>query len=272
MGVRDCSTLWVYELKGEAHPAGFPEDGLEGMWPEAPYYYLFYRKEALEPILEWLKSNFRWRLTAQYRLPYDRWQDIPVSRTLIGPFRIHSSAESGTTASESGTIPIRLDPGVVFGSGLHPTTGGCLRAIAEFFERSEIRTAVDFGTGTGILAVACALLGARRVWAVDCNPLALRVAAKNASGNGVADRVGFLAANRPGVFRTSADLLVMNLELPILQSVLLGGEWKNYRRIVLSGFLEGKLAAVEDMIGPGFHVAGASIYDGWPVLSLLSCR
>jgi ribosomal protein L11 methyltransferase len=262
--------LWIYELKGETHPRDLPKDELDGVWPEAPYYYLFYRRDAHDSILEWLKSNPRWQLTSQYRLPYSKWQDISVARMRVGPFVIHAAPGLGTISAARDEIPIRIDPGVVFGSGLHPTTRGCLLAISEFFLRDEIQTAVDFGTGTGILAIACALLGARRTWAVDCIPLALGVAVKNASANNVADRIGFLAADRLGVINARSDLLIMNLEWPILEAILKAEDWKNYERVVLSGFLEGRLAALKDMIRPCFQVAETNVIDGWPVVSLIS--
>jgi ribosomal protein L11 methyltransferase len=262
--------LWVYELKGEKHPRDIPEDGLDGMWPEAPYYYLFYRREALDSVLDWLKSNPQWQLTSQYSLPYEKWQDISVPQTKTGPFIIRMAAGSEKITADPGGILISIDPGVVFGSGLHPTTRGCLLAISEFFACDEIRTAVDFGTGTGILAIACALMGARRTWAMDCNPLALKVAARNALANGVADPIGFLAADRLGVLNVRSDLLVMNLEWPILEAILKTDDWKNHKRVVLSGFLESRLVAVEEIVRPGFRVIKRSILEGWPVVSLAS--
>jgi ribosomal protein L11 methyltransferase len=262
--------LWVYEVKGETHPRDLPKGELEGVWPEAPYYYLFYRKNVLGSVLEWLKSNPRWQLTARYRLPYEKWQDISVSRTRIGPFVIHAPPATVAEPAVPGEVHLRIDPGVVFGSGLHPTTRGCLLAVAECFARDAIRTVVDFGTGTGILAIACALLGARRTWAVDCNPLALKVAEKNAAANNVTDRIEFVAADRLGVLSGRSDLLVMNIEWPILENILGAGDWKNYERIVLSGFLGSRLAELEEMMGAHFLTAATSIYEGWPVVSLFS--
>lgn len=263
--------LWIYELKGDSPPRDLPKDELDGVWPEAPYYYLFYRSDALDSVQEWLKANPQWQLTSQYCMPYAKWQDIADARVRIGPFVIHAAPGVGTISAARDEIPIRIDPGVVFGSGLHPTTRGCLLAISEFFARDEVRTTVDFGTGTGILAIACALLGARRTLAVDCIPLALGVASKNASANNVADRIGFLAADRLGVINVRSDLLIMNLEWPILEAILRTDDWKNYERVVLSGFLESRLGTVEDMIRPHFQAVETSILDGWPVVSLVSC-
>ncbi len=132
-----------------------------------------------------------------------------------------------------------------------------------------IRTAVDFGTGTGILAIACALLGAEQVWAMDCIPFALAVARQNALANGVADRIGLICADRITVLNRPSDLLAMNLEWPVLEEVLGGDHWKDYRRVVLSGFLEGVLGRVEEIVRPWYLTAGKIIIEGWPTLTLV---
>jgi ribosomal protein L11 methyltransferase len=102
---------------------------------------------------------------------------------------------------------IRLDPGMAFGTGLHPTTQLCL---AEIEKRAEPGTAVlDVGTGSGILAIGAALLGARPVVAIDTSPAAIEVAEDNAAVNGVALEtvVGELPAMAPAVF----DVIAANL-------------------------------------------------------------
>ncbi len=260
--------LWVYELRGKSSPRSVPNDGLAGVWREPPYYYLFYRRESLPALGQWLESNPGWRLTSQYNLPYETWQDISLVETQVGPFRIRTAP--GGAADSEGTIPIVIDPGIVFGSGLHPTTQGCLLAIAEVFSRGEIRTALDFGTGTGILAVACALLGAESVIAVDCNPLAATIAARNAETNGVGDRIAFVVSDRLGVVETPSDLLVMNIEWPFMEGILKSGEWRQNRRMILSGFLPGKLEEVKRLVSPFSGSLKVNIYDGWPVVIVSS--
>jgi len=84
-------------------------------------------------------------------------------------------------------IEIVLDPGMAFGTGQHPTTRQCLELL-ETYVRPGHRVA-DVGTGSGVLAIAAALLGAARVVAVDVEPVALEAAAGNVAANGVGDRV-----------------------------------------------------------------------------------
>src|SRR5208337_3164016 len=175
-------------------------------------------------------------------LPYEKWQDVCLPQISLGSFNIRLSADP---AVKPDGMAILIDPGVVFGSGLHPTTQGCLLAISEILGSDEILTALDFGAGTGVLAIACALAGAKFVLAIDRNPLALNTARKNARANGVADRVALLEADRLGCLSIRPDLFVMNVEWPIIEKTLEAGEWRNARRVVLAGFLESRLESVK---------------------------
>ncbi len=174
-------------------------------------------------------------------------------------------------AAERGNgIVIRLDPGLVFGSGLHGSTKGCLLAVAHLFERLPIKDAVDMGTGTGILAVSCAALGAARVLAIDKNPLAVRVARRNILLNGVADRVRLLIAEDLGVLKEPSELLVMNLEYPSLQRFLAGSAWLGYQWVVLSGFLEKQWDTLKAYIPPALRVRHLVSVDDWLTVTIAS--
>lgn len=266
--------LRVYEVRGSGPPRDIPEENLEGIWPEPPFYYLFYRKESIEPVLGWLKRRPGWQLTSRYDLPYESWQDISAHEVNLGAFSIRLSAnpaaarrEAPSLTSAAGTAMV-IDPGIVFGSGLHPATQGCLLAVSHILRTNEIHTAVDFGTGTGILAIACALSGTGFTLAVDRNPLALETARRNARANGVEGRIGFLQADGTACQNLSPDLFIMNLEWPALEKILIAGHWKNASRVVLAGFLESRTRPVETLAQPEFHVDSAINREGWPTLIL----
>lgn len=94
---------------------------------------------------------------------------------------------------EPGGIAIRLDPGLAFGSGAHPTTALCLEWLSGLDLRG--RSVLDWGCGSGVLAIAALALGARAATALDIDPQALRATADNARRNGCADRLRVAAAD-----------------------------------------------------------------------------
>ena len=100
---------------------------------------------------------------------------IQVGRFLVRP--------TWSDARVAGTITIALDPGMAFGTGLHPTTQQCLEAVS-YLDLDGLRV-LDVGTGSGILAIAAAKRGAREVVGVDIDPLAVRAARENARANEV---------------------------------------------------------------------------------------
>ena len=110
-------------------------------------------------------------------------------------------------------VVIALDPGMAFGTGLHPTTRLCLTGIERWSDEDLMSDArvLDVGTGSGILAVAAALLGASYVLGIDTDPLAVEIAARNATANGMGDfietRRGSLPLEAPQEFH----LVVANL-------------------------------------------------------------
>ena len=98
-----------------------------------------------------------------------------------------------TWDAQPGDRVIELDPGMAFGSGTHETTGLCLALLEETLQGGE--AVIDVGTGSGILAIGAALLGARDVLAIDIDPDAVRVAEENVAHNGLQDRVRVVRGN-----------------------------------------------------------------------------
>jgi ribosomal protein L11 methyltransferase len=121
------------------------------------------------------------------------------------------------TWSEAGpgdAVVLSLDPGMAFGTGLHPTTQACLRALSRI-DLAGTRVA-DVGTGSAILAIACAKRGAREVVAVDIDEVAVKEATENVARNGVAiDLAVGSAADLDGTF----DLILANIVAAVLQKI-----------------------------------------------------
>lgn len=116
-----------------------------------------------------------------------------------------------------GDIVIELDPGMAFGTGTHPTTVMCLRVLEGLITGGE--TVFDIGTGSGILAIAAAKLGASVVKAVDIDVVAVNSAAANVEMNKVSDRVEVLAGNLLDKVSGQADLVIANIVADVIKLV-----------------------------------------------------
>jgi len=110
---------------------------------------------------------------------------------------------------------IILDPGLAFGTGTHETTAACLEWLAE--NSIKDKTVIDFGCGSGILALAAVKLGAEKVYAVDIDPQALQASEANAKRNGITDRL--VIANPDDIQLPGVDILLANVLLNPLQEL-----------------------------------------------------
>jgi len=171
----------------------------------------------------------------------------------------------GLPAGDVDAIRVELDPGLAFGTGTHPTTALCL----EWLDGQELAgcAVVDYGCGSGILAVAAAKLGASRVLAVDIDPQALIATRENALRNQVAGAL--TVTGNPVLAPHSADVLLANIlagplvELaPRFAEALVPGG-----RLALSGLLPEQADAVTAAYRPWFHIETTTTRDGWVLLS-----
>jgi ribosomal protein L11 methyltransferase len=160
---------------------------------------------------------------------------------------------------EPGAIVLRLDPGLAFGTGSHPTTRLCLGWLDRHLTTGA--TVIDYGCGSGILAVAAALLGADRVVGIDIDPQAVTASRDNAVANGVTAE--FHDA-RPMAL-PPADIVVANILANPLRVLapLLTGLVKPGGHIVLSGILEGQADAVMEAYSPAIAFEAPAREDGW---------
>lgn len=143
-------------------------------------------------------------------------------------------------AERAEDVILTLDPGMAFGTGLHPTTQMCLQAI-ERLTRPGI-TMLDVGTGTGILAIAAAKLGASAVLGVDNDRLAVAAATENAAKNDVASQITIREGTLAEVPLAPYDLVVVNILAPVIVGLLREGGLLGYvapaGQLVLSGIID----------------------------------
>ena len=160
---------------------------------------------------------------------------------------------------------IRLDPGLAFGTGTHPTTRMCLRWTAQHEKQSPGWTRVlDYGCGSGILAIAAALHGARSVDAVDIDPAAVESTQANAQANGVALNAGLPSAAHGEYPLVYANILATPLKLlaPLLCAhVARGGD------LVLAGILERQADELKAAYAPWLALEVGDTEDGWILMT-----
>jgi ribosomal protein L11 methyltransferase len=166
---------------------------------------------------------------------------------------------------------ITIDPGMAFGTGTHATTRGCMEFIekaAAVFRGTEF-SALDVGTGSGILAIALAKLGAAAVWAVDADPVALKVARENLRCNHVQERIHLTRVKLSGI-RKSFPLVVANLtaETIIDLSAVLEKRVAHRGFLILSGILHPKTQKVTRSFAADFKVVKCKREKEWVTLML----
>jgi ribosomal protein L11 methyltransferase len=158
---------------------------------------------------------------------------------------------------------VRIDPGLAFGTGSHPTT----RLMLEFLDRTMRggERVLDYGCGSGILAIAAAKLGAARVDAVDVDPRAIEVTRDNAQANAVAVSASVPEALAPGRY----DVLVANiLAQPLIElAPLFAARTERGARIALAGVLESQAAEVVAAYAAHFDMTIAAREEAWALIS-----
>jgi ribosomal protein L11 methyltransferase len=159
-------------------------------------------------------------------------------------------------------VNVMLDPGLAFGTGTHPTTAMCLQWL-DSLDLTD-KTVIDFGCGSGILAIAALKLGAKHVVGIDIDPQAIQASRDNAERNGVSDRLSlYLPKDQPE--NLSADVVVANIlagplrELAPLISVLpvAGGH------LGLSGILASQAQSVADAYRDKFELDAIAEKEEW---------
>jgi ribosomal protein L11 methyltransferase len=213
-------------------------------------------------------------VAAALSLPLPPHESYPVAeqdwvrqtQAQFGPIEIAPRfwiVPSWSEAPDPRALNLRLDPGLAFGTGSHPTTRLCLEWLRATIAGGE--SVLDYGCGSGILAIAAARLGATAVTGVDVDPQALRASESNARVNSVMG--AFVTPDTLGAGRyalVAANILANPL---IVLAPALAARVADGGRIALSGILEAQVPAVAEAYAPWFTLAPWRAYDGWVLLT-----
>ena len=162
------------------------------------------------------------------------------------------------------SVALRLDPGLAFGTGTHPTTRLCLEAIDRLAQPAS--RVLDYGCGSGVLAIAALKLGAASALAIDIDPQALQATNENAARNDVADQIQTSMPHDLGDARF--DLVLANILAGPLQQLApsLSNAAEPGATLVLSGILATQVEAVEAAYRDTFTMSAPITHEGWACL------
>ncbi|AMY04658.1 50S ribosomal protein L11 methyltransferase [Staphylococcus condimenti] len=178
-------------------------------------------------------------------------------------FTIVPSWETYQKESDS-ELCIELDPGMAFGTGDHPTTSMCLNAIEQYVKSTD--TVIDVGTGSGILSIACHLLGVKHIKAVDLDELAVRVAKENFEKNSCEDAIETTTGNLLKGETNKYDVVIANILAHIIEEMIEDAynTLNEEGRFITSGIIEEKS---DEIIGHmkrvGFNIISINHDNGW---------
>jgi ribosomal protein L11 methyltransferase len=229
--------LYIYYLEGSLKREEESHLGptFLGNWTEEDSSFLFFTQPSKDLVQRIIDKYKRLRLLDEFHFTYEEWvggKVIPrkVSRFLIvPPWEDHQQND--------GDLKMLLNPGVVFGTSLHATTRDSLLALLEIADKLPSYRVLDLGTGTGILAIGAALLGAEKILAVDNNPLAVKTAALNVKLNGFEEHIEVRDGLAEDVINLPSDLLIANIQHDIILKLIKEKGFIKKKYFILSGLM-----------------------------------
>jgi ribosomal protein L11 methyltransferase len=207
-----------------------------------------------------------WERAPEHRVePVPETDWVRATQAQFDPIRVSERlwiVPSWHAPPDPAALSIVLDPGLAFGTGSHPTTRLCLRWLEARVRGGE--SVLDYGCGSGILAIAAARFGAGEVVGIDIDPDAVRAARDNAAANGVEAR--FAATDAP--MPAPSDLVVANILASPLKVLapLLAAQTRAGGRIVLAGLLDAQAQDVAAAYAPWFDMTPFDRAEGWTAL------
>ena len=268
--VLDSGALSISYLDAEDQPVFQKEPGSTPLWDNAFLLCLFDENAELETLLAELKHNTQ--VLNSNNLSVEIIGDKDWERSWMADFEPMQFGEnlwiypSWQSPPDPDATNVMMDPGLAFGSGTHTTTSLCLRWLGQTaVANKEI---IDYGCGSGVLAIAAALLGAKKVHAVDNDPQAIAATIDNSYRNNISE--GVITAYLPEALpELSADILIANiLAEPLLDlSVKFSDLVKPEGRIALSGILEEQIPSLTSCYRRWFDLEAPIIENEWVLIT-----
>ena len=237
--------LYIYYFNGipqidasvESHPHFL------GLWQEEEISFLFFSVPSNTLVEEITQKNSGIQWVDSYEMTGEQWHGDKILPYSIRELCIYPPWHP-PEKDDPQRKDILMDPGVVFGTGRHPTTEDCLCLIHRLFTRERIGSVLDIGTGTGLLALGAAALGCSRVMACDFNLLAVRTCLNNIRLNRFEDRMLVFRARGEQIMDIPCDLLVANIHYDVMRHMIEQPSLLKKKWVILSGLLHSEAEKV----------------------------
>ncbi len=251
--------LYIYYLDGRVDPTHIScLPCFLGSWEEGDgMSFLFFSKPSLSEVQHLVNLETGISILDVFQMSYAEWHGGQISPFSIGRFHYKPVWEASYIQRDESEIV--FDPGVVFGSGWHVTTITCLEALEKIFQQENIGSAIDLGTGSGLLALATAKYGCQRVLAVDLNPLAVSTTWFNIRENGLESRIMPCQAKAEDNVGIPAELLMANIHYDVLQRIVALEEFYLKKWFILSGILRSQFFELREL----FRTRPVHIEEVW---------
>ena len=262
----DHGAVSISYLDAEDQPVFQEEPGSTPLWDNSVLLALFDADAKLARLLDQLRHNPA--ISNADTLTVEQLEDQAWERAWMADFQPLRIGErlwvcpSWLPPPDPSAVTVLMDPGLAFGSGSHHTTELCLK----WLDQTDVsgKTIIDYGSGSGILAIAAAKLGAARVSAVDNDPQAILATLDNCQRNGVS--LETLHAYLPDALpETRADILIANILAAPLMALAdhFAALLKPGGHLVLSGLLETQAEQVAACYRDQFEVAAPVVASDW---------
>ena len=252
--------LYIYEIQGD--PANYfvaPPPSFVGIWNEDDFCYVFFT-DSQDEYVERMLGQDTSRLSSRHEVQYSDWQDgLPAEGLEIEDLRFvpanHACPPVGS---------ILLDPSVVFGDGSHPTTVRSLSFLVEILRKRSATSLLDLGTGTGILALAGAGLGMKRIMAIDKNRLAVSVAKFNVQANNCGSVVEVREGEARLFLDRKYDVVTANLPFEVLRDIVTMDEASLHTFWIVSGISKDQGNILKDLLQEqGYRIDAEHLDHPW---------
>ncbi|WP_410687145.1 50S ribosomal protein L11 methyltransferase [Avibacterium paragallinarum] len=264
--LEEIGSVSVTFMDSQDTPIFEPLPGETRLWGNTDVIALFDAETEMQQIVHQLKSAGYLSEDTAYKI--EQIEDKDWEREWMDNFHPMQFGKrlwicpSWREVPDENAVNVMLDPGLAFGTGTHPTTALCL----EWLDGLDLqdKTVIDFGCGSGILAIAALKLGAKSAVGIDIDPQAILASRNNAEQNGVADRLQlFLAKDTPADLQ--ADVVVANILAGPLKELAptISQLVKTQGKLGLSGILETQAQSVCEAYEAVFSLDPVAVREEW---------